>query len=161
MTVQKISSISLFIALSVVGALIKIPSPVGSVALDLFPALVAVVLLGKKSGAVVGAFGHLASAFLVAMPLGLFHLMIAGEMALLVWLFGLLYDSNRFGAASVFVFLNGLVASIPFIYIMSLEFYIAITPSLLIASTLNVAIAWILLPRLQSHLKPGWVQPKW
>ena len=41
MNVRTISTLAVFIALSVVGAFIKIPSPIGSMALDSFPALLA------------------------------------------------------------------------------------------------------------------------
>lgn len=153
MQIQKISFISLFVALSIVGAYIKIPSPVGSVALDVFPALVAVILIGRKSGATVAFLGHMISALLGGMPLGPFHFLIAVEMALIVWLFGYLYHYSRLGSTLVFVFLNGLVASAPFIFVMSLEFYLALTPSLLIAATVNGLIAVILIPRIESIFK--------
>ena len=54
MNIKKISLISLFIALSVAGASIKIPAIVSSVALDMVPALLAGVILGGGSGAFVG-----------------------------------------------------------------------------------------------------------
>src|SRR5699024_61449 len=132
---------------------IKIPSPVGSVALDVFPALVAVVLIGKKSGAIVALLGHIISALLGGMPLGPFHFLIAIEMALIVWLFGYLYNHTRLGSTFAFIILNGLVASVPFIFVMSLEFYLALTPSLLIAATVNSVLAVILIPRVESIFK--------
>ena len=50
MNVRTISTLAVFIALSVVGAFIKIPSPIGSMALDSFPALLAAALLGPVAG---------------------------------------------------------------------------------------------------------------
>lgn len=161
MTVRKISWIALFVSLSIVGAYIKIPSPVGSTALDIFPALVAAVLLDKKAGAMVGALGHSVSALFVAMPLGIFHVLIALEMAVIVWLFGYFYRSNRVFASLLFIFLNGIVASAPFILIMSFEFYLAITPGLLLASTLNVILAVVLLPKMEDVLKAREVDIPW
>ena len=43
MNTKKMSLLALFVALSIIGAMIKIPAVVGSVALDAFPALVVVV----------------------------------------------------------------------------------------------------------------------
>src|SRR4051794_20093391 len=86
-----VSGLAMLTALSVVGAMIKIPAIVGSVALDVFPALLASVLFGAGAGALVGAFGHLLSALIGGFPLGPLHFLIAGEMAVLVWVFGRFY----------------------------------------------------------------------
>ena len=51
MSIKKISLISLFIALSVAGASIKIPAIVSSVALDMVPALLGGVMFGSIPGA--------------------------------------------------------------------------------------------------------------
>src|SRR5699024_11807817 len=59
MDIKKISLLALFIALSVIGSFIKIPAVVGSIALDAFPALLAVVLIGTTAGAVVAGMGHI------------------------------------------------------------------------------------------------------
>lgn len=48
MNVKKINILAIFIAISVIGAFIKIPSFIGSVALDSFPSLIAGVLLGGE-----------------------------------------------------------------------------------------------------------------
>lgn len=55
MNVKKISTLALLIALSVVGAMIKIPAVVASVSLDSFPALLAGALLGGGAGAITGS----------------------------------------------------------------------------------------------------------
>ena len=158
MKIRKISVIALFVSLSVVGAYIKIPAPVASVALDIFPALVAGVVIDRKAGALVAGFGHFISAFFGGLPLGIFHLMVAFEMALIVWLFAIIYRSKPIIASLLFVFLNGVVASIPFIFIISLEFYLTLIPSLTIASAVNVILAVIILPRLESILSESeWV----
>lgn len=147
---KNLSLLALFIALSIVGSMIKIPAVVGSVALDAFPALVAVVLIGGKSGAWIAALGHLMSALIGGMPLGPMHGVIAVEMALIVWVFGMLYQSNRkLLAGASFVFLNGLIAPLPFIILLSFPFYLSLLPSLLIGSVVNMVLAWIAIPRLE------------
>ncbi len=146
---KRASLLAMFIALSVVGAIFKMPSAVGSIALDAFPALIAAVLLGKRSGSLIASFGHLLSALIVGFPLGPMHLVIAGEMAALVWLFGKLYEAKKTKwASATFAIGNGLIAPLPFLFLMGTGFYVAVVPSLMIASVLNLALALILIPRL-------------
>ncbi|MFB5195765.1 ECF transporter S component [Neobacillus sp. KR4-4] len=145
-----VSGLAMLTALSVVGAMIKIPAIVGSVALDAFPALLASVLFGAGAGAIVGAFGHLISALIGGFPLGPLHFLIAGEMALLVWGFGVMYKNTKFLACVVFIIGNSLVAPLPFIYLMNVGFYLGIIPSLLIGSVINTVIAMVAIPRLNS-----------
>jgi uncharacterized membrane protein len=154
MSIKKISLLALMIALSAVGASIKIPAVVDSVALDALPALLAAALLGVRAGAITGALGHLLSALIGGFPLGVMHLLIAVEMALLVWLFGFLYNGNKkILAGIVFIVGNAFIAPIPFIFLMNIGFYTAIVPSLLIGSAINTVLALILIPRLSSVAK--------
>ncbi|WP_338450777.1 ECF transporter S component [Niallia oryzisoli] len=151
MNIKKISLISLFIALSVIGASIKIPAIVSSVALDMVPALTAGVILGSLPGALVALFGHLVSALIGGMPLGPFHFLIAVEMALLVWLFTFIYGKGKRTIASIlFVIGNAFVSPLPFLFIMGSGFYIGMIPSLLIGAVLNTVLALLLAPRLVS-----------
>lgn len=149
MNVKKISLISLFLALSVAGASIKIPAIVSSVALDMVPALLAGVLLGSLPGALIAFLGHMLSAFIGGMPLGPFHLLIAVEMAILVWLFTIFYKKGKHMVAGfLFVFGNTLIAPIPFLFFMGMGFYIGMIPSLFIGSLINTILALVLAPRL-------------
>jgi len=150
-----VSGLAMLTALSVVGAMIKIPAIVGSVALDVFPALLASVLFGAGAGALVGAFGHLLSALIGGFPLGPLHFLIAGEMAVLVWVFGRLYKNNKILASTVFIIGNSFVAPLPFIYLMNIGFYLGIVPSLLIGSIINTVIAIVAIPRLSSLVTQG------
>ncbi|ULT58790.1 ECF transporter S component [Neobacillus drentensis] len=148
---KTISLLGLMIALSAVGASIKIPAVIDSVALDALPALLAAALLGVRAGAITGALGHLFSALIGGFPLGPMHLLIAVEMAALVWSFGILYKQNkRILASLVFIVGNAFIAPVPFIFLMNKGFYFAIVPSLLIGSFLNTVLAVILIPRLSS-----------
>jgi len=150
-----VSGLAMLTALSVVGAAIKIPAIVGSVALDAFPALLAAVLFGAGAGALVGAFGHLLSALIGGFPLGPMHFLIAVEMAVLVWVFGRMYKNNKIIACVVFIIGNSLVAPLPFIYLMNVGFYLGIVPSLLIGSVINTVIAMVAIPRLPSLVTNG------
>lgn len=149
MNVRKISWLSLFIALSVVGGMIKVPAPISSVAFDSFPALVAAVLLGPAAGALTGAFGHIVSALIGGFPMGPLHIIVAIEMAAIIWVFGKLYKAgNRGSAVLSFVLLNGLVSPAPFILFMGIPFYISAVPAITIAAVFNGIAAYVLIPRI-------------
>jgi len=155
MKYAKLTWMALLIALTVVGGSIKIPSAIGSVAFDSFPAVVAAVLLGGVPGAVVGGLGHMMSALIGGMQLGPLHFLVAAEMAILVWVFAFFYHKGSKWIASVlFVLGNTFAAPFPFIFIISKAFYISMVPSLLIASVINTALALLIAPRLVSIMKP-------
>ncbi|MGP7819093.1 ECF transporter S component [Niallia sp. 01092] len=148
---KKISILALFIALSAVGAYIKIPAHVGSVALDSFPSLIAGVLLGGISGGIVAGVGHLLSALIIGFPLGPFHFIISVEMSLLICLFSYIYRSGKkYFAYAVFIIVNSIILPIPFLFLINKGFYTMIIPSLLIGAVINAAAAYVLIPRLQS-----------
>lgn len=146
---KKLSWLAMFIALSAAGSFIKIPAVIGSVALDTLPALVAAGVLGGTAGAVVGGIGHLLSALASGMPLGPFHFLIAGEMALLVYFFSRLKrNGKQWSAGVLFILGNSFTAPLPFILLMGKSFYLAIVPSLFFGSILNTILAFIVLPRI-------------
>ncbi|ONK23541.1 ECF transporter S component [Bacillus sp. VT-16-64] len=151
MSVKKISLLALFLALSVIGASIKIPSFVGSIALDSFPALLAAALLGGRAGGFVAGFGHLLSALIAGMPLGPAHFIIALEMAVVVWMFSWVYRSGkRKTAAILFILSNSLIAPLPMIFLFNTAFYVAIVPSLLLGAACNTIAALLIIPRFES-----------
>jgi uncharacterized membrane protein len=151
-----ITWLALFSALSAVGASIKIPAIVGSVALDVFPALLAAALIGGRAGAIVAALGHLLSAMLAGFPLGPMHILIAIEMAILCLIFGILYKQDKkISASTLFILGNSFVAPLPFILLMNIGFYLSIVPSLLIGSIINTGIALFAIPRLFPLIKQG------
>lgn len=154
MKVEKVTWMAVFIALTVVGGMLKIPAIIGSVALDSFPAIVAAALLGGIPGAIVGGLGHMVSAFIGGMPLGPMHFLIAVEMALLTWVFAYFYQKgSKWKGCILFVLGNTFAAPLPFIFLISKAFYISLVPSLLIASIFNTVLAVIVAPRLGSIMK--------
>ncbi|MFS0888118.1 ECF transporter S component [Peribacillus frigoritolerans] len=154
MDVRKISAIAIFVTLSAVGAMIKIPSPIGSIALDSFPALLAAVILGPVSGAIVAGLGHIISAFIGGMTLGPFHFLIMVEMAVLTWMFSILYiNGKKVGAFFLFFISNAFVLALPFAFLISPGFYTLLVPGLTVATAVNVVLAVLLLPRLEPVLK--------
>lgn len=146
---HRMAWIAMLMALTVIGAAIKIPAIIGSVALDSFPALLAAALLGGPAGAVVGGAGHVLSALIGGMPLGPLHGLVAIEMALLAFIFSLFYkNGKRWQGALLFILGNTFAAPLPFLFLLNKAFYLSVVPSLLIGSVLNAAIAIIVIPRL-------------
>src|SRR5690625_256412 len=148
LSARKMSLLALFIALSVIGASIKIPAVIGSVALDVFPALFASVLIGKRTGAVVAGLGHILTALLGGMPLGPLHVVVAAEMAVIVWFFGLFYQTGKKGVAGLFfIITNGFIAPLPMLLFFGVGFYVAVLPSLFIGAIINGGVALVIIPR--------------
>src|SRR5699024_6873656 len=74
--IDKICLLSLFIVLSVIGSFIKKPGVVGIKELDVFKALIAVVLIETTAQAVVAVMRLMVSAYIDAMTLGPFHIIV-------------------------------------------------------------------------------------
>lgn len=107
MKTRQLTLMALLIALSVVGAFVKLGP--WSIAMDAAPGFFAALLLGPASGAFVCLVGHLAVAVATGFPLSLpFHLVIAVVMGLVGAAGG--FAARRFGrvaAAAVMILLNG------------------------------------------------------
>lgn len=141
---------ALFIALCGIGALLKIPGPFSSVALDLAPALISTMFLGPVWAGVNAALGHLISAFTGGLPLGPFHAIVALEMLVIVLVFCLMMKRGWRAAGFLFVTLaTGLLAPLPFYFLISPALYMTLVPVLLVATAINSAVAWVALPFLK------------
>lgn len=151
---------ALLIALSFIGAQIKIFQ---SIALDALPAFFAALFLGPVAGAVVGAVGHLLTAitsgFLFTIPI---HLLIAFCMAAICWVVGYLNGKiNIVLNCIVGVLLNGIAAT----YISALAMQLlGIIPSantafmglvgpLTLTSTINVGVAAVVYGIVKDKIK--------
>ncbi|QAS52298.1 ECF transporter S component [Halobacillus litoralis] len=145
--------LALFISLSAVGSFIKIPVGLGSVALDAAPALAASIILGPLGGAVVGGLGHFMSALTGGFPLGIFHLLIAGGMALLYAGFSYLYSIQKWIGLIFFWVGNSLLLPLPFYFLMSAPFYYTLVPALLIGSLINLILVMVVVPKLSMLIR--------
>lgn len=65
-TVKRVARMAIFTALSVVGAFIKIPSPIGTVAMDSCPGYFSALAWGYREGGIVIALGILRRLLLLA-----------------------------------------------------------------------------------------------
>jgi uncharacterized membrane protein len=142
-TPKRIARISILIAISAVGSMIKIPSPTGTVALDSCTGYFSAVTFGWLEGALIAGFGHLLSAFTAGFPLGLpVHLYIAVQMSLWVSVFWFVAKKiNLVVAAIVAVILNGVISSLLIIPIGGVGMATALILPLMVGTFVNVLIA--------------------
>lgn len=143
---------ALIAAICVIGSFIKIPvGVIATAALDSAPALISAVFLPPVFAGAAGALGHIATGLTSGFPLGVFHLIIAVEMFLIVSAFAWLHQQGKSIIKWVFVIIaNGIISPLPFYFLISPEFYIASLPSLLIATIVNVVIAIVVMPVLKT-----------
>lgn len=143
---RRIAILAIFIALSAVGAVIKIPSPLGSIGLDSFPGYFCALAFGFPEGAIVIAVGHILSAaiagFSLTVPL---HLAIAVSMAVVAIIVRLIATKiNKIGvilSIIVGVLLNSFVLGFWLLPLGGWGLYTGATPSLFVASLVNGIIA--------------------
>ncbi len=155
MNLRKLVLVALFIALSFIGASIKI---FGTIAFDSLPAFLGALLLGPVYGAIIGFLGHLFTALLSGFPYGIVvHSVIAISMAITMIGFSCTYKflKNKVSLPMNFVItaivgaiLNGPVAlalSYPFLVpLMGGAGTIALLPVLTIAGVVNIIISMVL-----------------
>ncbi|ODA42992.1 ECF transporter S component [Desulfosporosinus sp. BG] len=143
--IKRLSIMAIFIALSAVGALIKIPSPVGTIGMDSAPGFFSALAFGGLTGAIVIAFGHLLTSAVVGFPMTIpVHLYIAFQMAL--WALCYRWVNEKLGlipAIIVGIILNGVVSSLAMYPLMGMGGVIGLMPFLVIGAALNVIISAI------------------
>jgi uncharacterized membrane protein len=142
-------------AASALGGLIKIPSPVGSIALDSLPGYFAAGYFSPVVGAVVGFIGHLGSAATGGLPLGALHIVIASLMFFCCLLFGIIVrTTNRvwglFLASLIALAANSLIPAACTLFGLSSDTAKLITPFVIIASTVNIVLAAFAIKALSS-----------
>lgn len=90
MKTKKLVLTALFIALSFVGAMIKVPGT--TIAFDSMPGFLGTILLGPLYGALIGALGHFLTAVTSGFPLTLpVHLILMAGMGLTMLVFGYVF----------------------------------------------------------------------
>lgn len=146
MSTKTVARVGIFIALSVVGAFLKIPSPTGTVAFDSAPGYFAAAAFGGGQAALIISIGHLVSSALVGFPLSLpVHFLIAAQMALFAWLFGyLLRKVNAYAAVILTGLANGVLAPLSLVPLNGWPFFTALLLPLLVGSFANVIAAYII-----------------
>lgn len=145
--VSRLAYLALFVALSAVGATLKIPSPIGTPALDSLPGYLAALLFGIGEGGLVIFLGHLLTALTAGFPLTLpIHLLIALGMAGCAAFFAWVGRKNLWLAVALTIILNGVVFPAAFIPLpgFGVGFFTAMVVPLVVASALNIILAGLL-----------------
>ncbi|WP_017416997.1 ECF transporter S component [Clostridium tunisiense] len=146
--IKKLVLLALFVALSFVGANIKI---FGSIAFDAMPAYFATILMGPVSGAIVAVIGHLFTALLSGFPLSLpVHLIISVNMAITMaatfYAYKFLRKNGFFIAAFVAIIVgtlfNGPISTLVLLPILGDMVY-GLIPILTVVSAINVLLAFM------------------
>ena len=147
MKLRYITLTALMAALCVIGSFIKIPGFITTAALDSAPAFISAAFLPPIYAGLAGLTGHMATALTSGMPLGPFHFLVAVEMLFIVWGFAVLHRKQRNVLKWVFLILmNGIIAPLPFYFLVSPAFYIGAVPSLFVATVINVIITILVMP---------------
>lgn len=158
MKTRKLVIIALFIAMSFIGANIKIA---GSIAFDSMAGFLGTLILGPLYGALIGAIGHLLTAAISGFPLSLpIHMIIMVDMALTMFLFGITYKffsrSNEIisiiMSSIVGILINGPLSVLMLIPIMG-RAVLAMLPLLILAAALNILIAHVVYKFLPRSIK--------
>jgi uncharacterized membrane protein len=140
---KRIAIMAIFIALSYVGSLIKIPSPLGTIGLDSAPGFFAALAFGAWEGCIIIAIGHLFTAAVVGFPLTIpIHLVIAVLMAL--WALTFRWVNLNFGlipAMAAAIILNGVVSSFIMFPMGGMGAVLGVMPFLILGSVINIVIA--------------------
>lgn len=144
-SVKRIAIIAVFIALSAVGAMIKIPSPIGTIGLDSCPGYFCALAFGGIEGVIVIAIGHILSAAVVGFPLTIpIHLAVAVTMAIWALVFRFIGKRGIVGtviAVIVAALLNAFGSGLLLIPIGGVALYVANMLPLLIAAAANAILA--------------------
>lgn len=145
LSVKRIAIMAVFIALSGVGVLIKIPSPVGTIGLDSAPGFFSALAFGSLEGAVVIALGHMLTAAFAGFPLTIpIHIFVAIQMAL--WALAFRWVNRKLGliaAVITGIILNGVVSSFTMMLMGGFGAVLGLMPFLILGSAINVIIAAI------------------
>ncbi|HEX5598362.1 MAG TPA: ECF transporter S component [Micromonosporaceae bacterium] len=151
-TPRRVARTAILVALSAVGAFIKLPSPTGTVALDSAPAFLAGAAFSPAEGSIVGALGHLLSALTTGFPLGLpVHLLVAAEMALFVAVFAFLARRvNIWLAVVIGILLNGIGGAAIMIPIGGVGLFAALVLPLTVGSAINILVGTAAMRALRS-----------
>ncbi|MDI3311729.1 MAG: ECF transporter S component [Thermoanaerobacterium sp.] len=151
-SVKTLSLVAMLIAMSAVGAMIKIYN---TVAFDSLPGYFASLYFGGYIGATVISLGHIFTALTSGFPLGIpNHIIIAVSMAVCAYFYSLAYKKfNSYAAVAVGTILNGPIATLIFVPQYGWGFFLQMVLPLTIASFVNVLLASIMYKTVSKMIK--------
>jgi hypothetical protein len=148
---KKLVLIGVLIALSFIGSLIKIPSPLGTIGFDSAAGFFAALYLGYAPGAIVIALGYLIIAASASFPLGLLTGVVAVEMMATAIAFRFFFNVNKLLGITVATVLNGIVAPLVVLPLGGWGIYAGLVLPLVIASLANVIVASGVYIKIRRH----------
>lgn len=157
MKTKKLVLIAMFIALSFIGANIKVA---GTIAFDSMPGFLGAIILGPCAGAIIGVVGHFLTALTTGFPLTLpVHIIIMIDMAITMVLFSLTYKAlekrnliaANIVAAIVGVLFNGPIAVLMVMCVVG-KGILSVLPILSLVSLINIVLALIIYKILPKDL---------
>lgn len=151
---RKLTLMAIFIALAFVGALIKIPSPIGTVGFDSTAGYLSVLYIGYLPGATVTALGYLLIAASAGFPLGLLTIVVAIEMFLIAMAYKYFYEINVVLGLSISTILNGVIAPLIVLPLGGWGLYVGLIPSLTVASFANLIASSAIYEALRKVIPP-------
>lgn len=154
---------AIFVALSFIGAGIKLPSPTGTVAFDSAPGYMAALFLGPSYGALTSSLGHIFTSMNAGFPLSApIHLLIAIEMAFFVAVFAIIAKRNLTLAVITATLLNGVLAPASLLLFPGFGrgFFTAIVIPLTVASALNLLLAALVYSLIKKTKGESYVDKK-
>ncbi|OWZ82970.1 alpha-ribazole transporter [Natranaerobius trueperi] len=142
--------IAFLLAFSILGAQIKIPSLIGTPALDSFPAYLAALSWGGTPGAIVGFLGHFFTSLIVGFPLSLpLHLIIGiGMVGCVIAVSKTVMHYGKLPACIIGVIANGIILPSIFVVIpgFGVSFFLSMIPALIVSSSINIILAYSMSP---------------
>lgn len=157
MSVRKLTLLSMLLAMSVLGANIKI---FGSVALDSFPAFLGALILGPIPGALLGALGHFISALLAGFPLTLpVHILVTALMAVTMFIYGKIREvSTSFKKQTITIswiaaYFSSVLLDLLLLYPLIHETVFILFVPLTIATVINLFITEIVYKLIPNEIK--------
>ncbi|MDK2854998.1 MAG: hypothetical protein PWQ86_211 [Bacillota bacterium] len=140
---QQAARLIVFIVLSALGAMAKLPGPLGAITLDAAPGYFAALAFSWGEGALVAGLGSLLSALLSGFPLGMVvHVYAAGQAALWATCLRLAYErGGPVLAMLATIFLAGVVAAALSWPLGGLALVTSSLAPLIIAAAVNVFLA--------------------
>lgn len=142
---RKLVLIALFLAISYLGAFIKIPGPAQTIALDSFSGYLGGLVIGGLYGGFIGAFGHIFTSMVSGFPLSLpVHIIIGIMMFFAIYAYSILSKKFNMVVGTVAgTIINGVLMPLMLMVLPNMDkgFLIALIPVLTIASFVNIIIA--------------------
>ncbi|AOY75458.1 ECF transporter S component [Clostridium formicaceticum] len=146
--IKTMTQIAMLIALSMIGATIKVQ---GSIAFDSMAGFFAALYISPLAGGMVGLLGHLLSATTAGFPMTIpMHMLVAFQMLVFIYIFGWVYEkTSSWIAILVGTFLNGPVGALLAVPVsLMLGFggwplFLMLWMPLTIASFINIVLATV------------------